>query len=113
LASERHGQLDVLVNNAGIGPIASLDDLRVEEWEGMIDVNIKGVLYGIAAALPIFLKQGFGHFVNTASVLLITKPNQAVYSATKFAVRVSQGLRQGAGDNLRVGEIIVRPTAQG
>src|SRR6266705_2030115 len=67
LACERYGKLDVLVNNAGIGPIAPLDDLRVEDWEEMIDVNIKGVLYGIAAALPVFRKQVFGHFVNTAS----------------------------------------------
>ena len=67
LACERYGQLDVLVNNAGIGPISPLDDLRVSEWEDMIDINIKGVLYGIAAALPIFRKQDYGHFVNTAS----------------------------------------------
>jgi NADP-dependent 3-hydroxy acid dehydrogenase YdfG len=67
LACDRYGQLDVLVNNAGIGPISPLDDLRVSEWEDMIDINIKGVLDGIAAALPIFRKQGFGHFVNTAS----------------------------------------------
>jgi NADP-dependent 3-hydroxy acid dehydrogenase YdfG len=70
----------------------------------MIDINIKGVLYGIAAALPVFREQGFGHFVTTASTAgLITKPNQAVYSATKFAVRaISEGLRQEAGDKLRV-----------
>src|SRR5437879_8664895 len=87
LAIERHGKLDVLVNNAGIMPISPLDDLRVEDWEEMIDINIKGVLYGIAAALPVFRKQGFGHFVNTASTAgLITKPNQSVYSGTKFAV---------------------------
>ena len=67
LACERYGKLDVLVNNAGIGPIAPLDDLRVQEWEDMIDINVKGVLYGIAAALPVFRRQGFGHFVNTAS----------------------------------------------
>ncbi len=67
LACERYGKLDVLVNNAGVMPISPLDDLRVEEWEEMIDINIKGVLYGIAAALPVFRKQGFGHFVNTAS----------------------------------------------
>jgi NADP-dependent 3-hydroxy acid dehydrogenase YdfG len=94
----------VLVNNAGIGPISPLDDLRVEEWEEMIDVNIKGVLYGIAAALPVFRTQGFGHFVNTASTAgLITRPTMAVYSGTKFAVRaISEGLRQEAGDKLRV-----------
>ena len=104
LACERYGQLDVLVNNAGIGPISPLDDLRVSEWEDMIDINIKGVLYGIAAALPIFRKQGFGHFVNTASTAgHKTAPNQAVYSGTKFAVRaISEGLRQEAGDKLRV-----------
>ena len=67
LACERFGRLDVLVNNAGIAPTSLLDELRVDDWEEMIDVNIKGVLYGIAAALPVFRKQGFGHFVNTAS----------------------------------------------
>jgi NADP-dependent 3-hydroxy acid dehydrogenase YdfG len=104
LACERYGKLDVLVNNAGIGPISPLDDLRVEEWEEMIDINIKGVLYGIAAALPVFRKQGFGHFINTASTAgHKTVPNQAVYSGTKFAVRaISEGLRQEAGDKLRV-----------
>jgi len=104
LACERYGKLDVLVNNAGIGPISPLDDLRVEDWEEMVDVNIKGVLYGIAAALPVFRKQGFGHFVNTSSTAgLITKPTMSVYSGTKFAVRaISEGLRQEAGDKLRV-----------
>src|SRR6266403_6325277 len=104
LACERYGKLDVLVNNAGIGPISPLDDLRVTEWEDMIDINIKGVLYGIAAALPIFRKQGFGHFVNTASTAgHKTVPNQSVYSGTKFTVRaISEGLRQEAGDKLRV-----------
>jgi NADP-dependent 3-hydroxy acid dehydrogenase YdfG len=104
LACERFGKLDVLVSNAGIGPISPLDDLRVEDWEEMIDINIKGVLYGIAAALPVFRKQGFGHFVNIASTAgHKTVPNQAVYSATKFAVRaISEGLRQEAGDKLRV-----------
>src|SRR5882724_11585457 len=104
LAIERYGKLDVLVNNAGIAPISLLDELRVDDWEEMIDVNIKGVLYGIAAALPVFRKQGFGHFVNTASTAgLITSPTMAVYSGTKFAVRaISEGLRQEAGDKLRV-----------
>src|SRR2546429_4122266 len=104
LACERYGKLDVLVNNAGIMPVSPLDDLRVEDWEEMIDINIKGVLYGIAAALPVFRKQGFGHFVNTASTAgHKTVPNQSVYSGTKMAVRaISQGLRQEAGDKLRV-----------
>ena len=104
LACDRYGKLDVLVSNAGIAPISLLDDLRAEDWEDMIDVNIKGVLYGIAAALPVFRKQGFGHFVNTASTAgLITMPTMSVYSGTKFAVRaISEGLRQEAGDKLRV-----------
>ena len=111
LACERYGKLDVLINNAGIGPISPLDDLRVDDWDEMIDVNIKGVLYDIAAALPIFRKQGFGHFVNIASVAgLKTSPNLSVYSGTKFAVRaISEGLRQEAGDKLRV--TIVSPGA--
>ncbi len=104
LACDRYGKLDVLINNAGIAPTSLLDELRVEDWEEMIDVNIKGVLYGIAAALPVFRKQGFGHFVNTSSTAgLITKPTMSVYSGTKFAVRaISEGLRQEAGDKLRV-----------
>ena len=104
LALDRYGQLDVLINNAGIMPVSPLDDLRVEDWENMIDINIKGVLYGIAAALPVFRKQGFGHFVNTASTAgHKTVPNQSVYSGTKFAVRaISEGLRKEAGEKLRV-----------
>ncbi|WP_336758336.1 SDR family oxidoreductase [Paenibacillus sp. USHLN196] len=104
LACEQYGKLDVFINNAGVMPISPLDELRVEDWESMIDINMKGVLYGIAAALPIFRKQGFGHFVNTASTAgHKTVPNQSVYSATKFAVRaISEGLRQEAGKQLRV-----------
>jgi NADP-dependent 3-hydroxy acid dehydrogenase YdfG len=104
LACARFGRLDVLVNNAGIGPISPLDELRVEEWDEMIDVNVKGMLYGIAAALPVFRRQGSGHFVNVASTAgHKTVAGQAVYSATKFAVRaISEGLRQEAGDKLRV-----------
>src|SRR6266446_6582814 len=104
LACERYGKLDVFVNNAGAMPISPLDDLRIEDWEEMIDVNIKGVLYGIAAALPVFRTQGSGHFVNTASTAgHKTVPNQSVYSATKFAVRaISEGLRMEAGEKLRV-----------
>ena len=85
-------------------PISALDDLRVEDWEDMIDVNIKGVLYGIAAALPVFRTQGFGHFVNIASIAgHKTVPTMSVYSGKKFAVRaISEGLRQEAGDTLRV-----------
>ncbi len=104
LATERFGRLDVLINNAGIGPISLLDDLRVEDWEEMIDVNIKGVLYGIAAALPVFRRQDSGHFVNVVSTAgLKIVPLQAVYAGTKNAVRaISEGLRQEAGPTLRV-----------
>jgi NAD(P)-dependent dehydrogenase (short-subunit alcohol dehydrogenase family) len=104
LACERYGKLDVLVGNAGVMPISPLDDLRVEDWEEMIDVNIKGVLYGIAAALPVFRKQGSGHFVNIASTAgHLVRSNMSVYAGTKFAVRaISEGLRQEAGDKLRV-----------
>lgn len=104
LAGERYGKLDVLISNAGIAPNSLLDDLRVEDWDEMIDVNIRGVLYGIAAALPVFRRQGFGHFVNTLSTAgLRILPTMAVYAGTKNAVRaISEGLRQEAGDKLRV-----------
>ena len=104
LACERYGKLDVLVSNAGVGPISLLDELRVEDWEEMIDVNFKGVLYGIAAALPVFRKQGFGHFVTVVSTAgLKIVPMQSVYAATKNAVRtLCEGLRQEAGADLRV-----------
>jgi NADP-dependent 3-hydroxy acid dehydrogenase YdfG len=104
LGCERFGKLDVLINNAGIAPNSLLDELRVEDWEEMIDVNLKGVLYGIAAALPVFRKQGFVHFINIASTAgHKTVPTMAVYSGTKFVVRaICEGLRQEAGDKLRV-----------
>ncbi|MDP9792768.1 NADP-dependent 3-hydroxy acid dehydrogenase YdfG [Catenuloplanes nepalensis] len=104
LARARFGRLDVLVNNAGIGPISPLDALRVDEWDAMIDVNLKGVLYGIAAALPVFREQETGHIVNVVSTAgLRISPTMAVYAATKNAVRtLSEGLRQEAGPHLRV-----------
>jgi NADP-dependent 3-hydroxy acid dehydrogenase YdfG len=104
LACERFGRLDVLINNAGIAPISRMDELRVEDWEAMIDVNIKGVLYGIAAALPVFRRQGSGHIINTLSTAGIRiVPTMAVYAGSKNAVRaISEGLRQEAGPTLRV-----------
>ena len=107
LACDTYGKLDVLINNAGIGPISPMDELRVEDWEEMIDVNIKGPLYGIAAALPVFRRQGFGHVVNTLSTAGITiKPTMAVYAGTKNAMRtIAEGLRQEAGPHLRVTNI--------
>ncbi|WP_413098995.1 SDR family oxidoreductase [Streptomyces sp. Inha503] len=103
-ARERYGKLDVLVSNAGISPISALDDLRVEDWEAMVDVNIKGVLYGIAEALPVFREQGSGHFVHTLSTAGLTiVPTMSVYAGTKNAVRaISEGLRREAGESLRV-----------
>jgi NADP-dependent 3-hydroxy acid dehydrogenase YdfG len=104
LALERFGRLDVLVSNAGVMPIGPLDDLDVDAWERMVDVNVKGVLFGIAAALPVFRRQGTGHFVTTGSTAALrTVSTMAVYSGTKSAVRaISEGLRQEAGEHLRV-----------
>jgi NADP-dependent 3-hydroxy acid dehydrogenase YdfG len=104
LACERFGRLDVLISNAGVGLNSPLDDLRVADWEEMLDSNLKGVLYGIAAALPLFRAQGSGHFVNTLSTSgLRIVPNQVVYAASKNAARaISEGLRQEAGESIRV-----------
>lgn len=104
MAIEHYGRVDVLINNAGVMPISALDELKVGDWEAMIDINIKGVLYGIAETLPVFRRQESGHFINIASTSAHrVVPNQSVYAGTKFAVRaISEGLRQEAGENLRV-----------
>ena len=104
LARHRFGRLDVLVSNAGAMPIGPVADLAVEDWEQMVDVNIKGVLYGIAAALPVFRAQGAGHFINVASTAARkTVPNQTIYSGTKAAVlAISDGLRQELAGTVRV-----------
>jgi NADP-dependent 3-hydroxy acid dehydrogenase YdfG len=98
------GAVDVIVNNAGIMPLSPLDALKVDEWDAMIDVNIRGVLHGIAAGLPVFRAQGRGQFVNVSSVAgHAVMPTAAVYCATKFAVAaISEGLRQEAGASIRV-----------
>lgn len=102
LAVERFGRLDVLVGNAGISKIGPLADLDVDGWSAMIDVNVRGVLHGIAAALPVFRRQGQGQFVTTVSTSgLKIVPNQAVYAATKNAVRtLLEGLRQESTDGV-------------
>ncbi|MDT3381151.1 SDR family oxidoreductase [Labrys neptuniae] len=102
-ARQAFGRLDVMVNNAGVMPLSPLAALRVAEWDRMIDVNIKGVLYGIAAALPIMEEQGNGQIVNVSSIGgHRVSPTAAVYCATKFAVRaISDGLRQET-DRIRV-----------
>ena len=95
-AIDLHGRIDVMLNNAGLMPQAPLERLKVDEWDRMIDVNLKGVLYGIAAALPHMQRQKSGHFINVSSVAgHKVGPGFAVYAATKHAVRaLSEGLRQ-------------------
>jgi NADP-dependent 3-hydroxy acid dehydrogenase YdfG len=100
---DTYGKIDVLLNNAGLMPLSSLDKLRVEEWDRIIDVNIKGVLYGIAAVLPHMQSAKQGHIINISSVAgHKVFSGGAVYCASKFAVRaISEGLRQEVGSNIR------------
>lgn len=102
-AREAWGRVDVIVNNAGVMPLSLMASMKVEEWERMVDVNIKGVLYGIAAVLPEMTARGSGHVINIASIgALQVVPTAAVYCATKYAVRaISDGLRQ-ENDRIRV-----------
>ncbi len=97
------GQIDAIFNNAGLMPVSYLASLHTDEWERMVDVNIKGVLWGIAACLPHMLQRGRGHIINNASIAAhVISPTYAVYSATKSAVRIiSEGLRQETGDKVR------------
>jgi len=105
LAQSRFGRVDAIVNNAGVMPLSPLEAMKIEEWNRMIDVNIRGVLHGVAAGLPIMKNQGFGHFINVASIgAYAVTPTAAVYCATKYAVRaITDGLRQEvAGQGIRV-----------
>ncbi|WP_210571400.1 SDR family oxidoreductase [Streptomyces sp. GESEQ-4] len=105
---DQYGRIDVLVNNAGIAPISPMADLDTESWSAMIDVNLRGMLNGVAAALPAFREQGSGHLVSIVSVAGLSgvSPSMAVYAATKNAVRtVHEGLRGESTDG------VVRTTA--
>jgi NADP-dependent 3-hydroxy acid dehydrogenase YdfG len=110
-AQNRFGRLDVLINNAGLMPLSTFDQGKIKEWDQMIDVNIKGTLYGIAAALPVFRAQESGHFINVSSTAgHNVRPTLGVYAGTKHAVRaISEGLRQEVGDKIRV--TIISPGA--
>lgn len=102
-AKAAFGAIDVIINNAGVMPLSPLASLKLSEWDQMLDVNVRGVLYGIAAVLPTMQAQGHGHVINISSIGgLSVSPTAAVYCATKFAVRaISDGLRQET-DCLRV-----------
>ena len=103
-AHAKHGRIDVLINNAGVMPLSRLDALMLNEWDRMIDVNVRGVLYGIAAVLPLMQKARSGQIVNVSSIGgHAVSPTAAVYCATKFAVgAISEGLRQEVGGDIRV-----------
>jgi len=103
-AMAEYGRIDVLLNNAGVMPLSMLEALKLDEWNRMIDVNIRGVLHGIAAALPVMQKQRAGQIINVASIgAYRVSPTAAVYCATKYAVRaISDGLRQEVGGDIRV-----------
>ena len=100
---QAYERIDVLVNNAGLMPLSPLDQTKVDEWEQMVDVNIKGVLYGIAAVMPIMRQQKSGHIINLSSVAgHKVFPGAAVYCATKFAVKaISEGIRLESNGEIR------------
>lgn len=103
-AMAEYGRIDVLLNNAGVMPLSMLEALKLDEWNRMIDVNIRGVLHGIAAALPVMQARRSGQIINVASIgAYRVSPTAAVYCATKYAVRaISEGLRQEVGGDIRV-----------
>ncbi|KIP96614.1 MULTISPECIES: SDR family oxidoreductase [Pseudomonas] len=103
-ALTEYGRVDVLINNAGVMPLSMIEALKLDEWNRMIDVNIRGVLHGIAAVLPLMQGQRSGQIINVASIgAYRVSPTAAVYCATKYAVRaISDGLRQEVGGDIRV-----------
>ncbi len=103
-AVEQYGRLDVMINNAGISQLSRIDELDLEGWEDMIDVNLKGVLYGMAAAIPVFKKQQSGHLVNIISTSgLKIVPMQGIYAGTKNAVRtIAEAFRQESDGSIRM-----------
>ncbi|WP_029330139.1 SDR family oxidoreductase [Exiguobacterium oxidotolerans] len=113
LAQETYGSVDVLVNNAGLMPLSQLHKNKQDEWDTMVDVNIKGVLYGIGAVLPYMRKQKSGHIINISSVAgHEVMPSSAVYSGTKFAVRaITEGLRKEESVDNNIRATIISPGA--
>lgn len=111
LAKDKFGRIDVLINNAGIMPLSFFAEKKVQDWNRMIDVNIRGVLHGIAAVIDTMQEQKSGHIINIASVAgHVVTPSSGVYAATKFAVRaISEGLRQESRGRLRT--TIISPGA--
>lgn len=103
-AVEQYGKLDVIVNNAGVSQLSRVDELDIDGWEEMIDINLKGVLYGMAAAIPVFKQQQSGHIVNiisTAGIKIV--PMQGVYAGTKNAIRtIAEAFRQESNGNIRI-----------
>ncbi|MFF2483323.1 SDR family oxidoreductase [Paenibacillus sp. NPDC058071] len=110
-ALRQYGRIDVLVNNAGIMPVSKLSELRVKDWDQMMEVNVKGVLNGIAAVLPVMREQLSGHIINVSSVMgYEVSPTSAVYSATKFAVRaILEGLRKEESAASRIRTTVIAP----
>lgn len=104
LAVEKYGKLDVIVNNAGVAHISRIDDLDIDGWDEMVDVNLKGTLYGMAAALPVFKRQQSGHIVNiisTSGIKIV--PEQGIYAGTKNAVRtIAEAFRQESDGCIRI-----------
>ncbi|QPH38628.1 SDR family oxidoreductase [Pedobacter endophyticus] len=103
-AVEQYGKLDVIVNNAGVSQLSRIDELDMDGWEEMIDINLRGVLYGMAAAIPIFKQQQSGHIVNIISTSgLKVVPMQGVYAGTKNAIRtIGEAFRQESDGNIRI-----------